>query len=237
MENNNNNTIIKKRIRRTKKEIEEQCKKDAKELQKLIDDGKIIDVQKKRKGKGKGKGSKVNNKEENIELTDKDIRKLKIEYLARQFPELSNIQINDLEIGIYNYVINYINKKGQICSWNPLFIGLYNHKLMSVVNNMKKYTHLIDLIINGKNKPHEIAFMNFIDIDYKNWSYLDDKKKKEEKDLAEKKLTANSHGLYTCKKCHKKDMYVTQQNTRSADEGFTNFITCVNCGFHFRTNN
>ena len=37
-------------------------------------------------------------------------------------------------------------------------------------------------------------------------------------------------GIYKCKKCGSKKTWSYQLQTRSADEGFTNFVTCSNCG-------
>lgn len=228
----------KKRIRRTKKEIEEQRKKDAEELQKRIDAGENVEVVKKKKGKGKGKGSAKKEVEEVKEITSEDVRGEKVEYLIRQFPELSEIQVKDLEIGIYNYVIDYMTKKGQYCSWNDLFIGIYKHKLMSVVNNMKKYEKLVEYIKNGVYKPHEIVFLRFDEIDPDLWMSYYVQKEKEEDNLTNRKMIPNS-SIYTCKKCHKKDFYVVQTQSSSGDEGFTNNCWCCTpgCGFFFKFRN
>lgn len=228
----------KKRVRRTKKEIEEQRRKDAEELQRKIDAGENVEVVKKKKGKGKGRGVAKKEVEEEKEITCDDIRREKVEYLMRQFSELSEIQVKDLEIGIYNYVIDYITKKGQYPSWNDLFIGLYKHKLMSVVNNMKKYDKLIEYIKDGVYKPHDIPFLEYKQIAPELWEYLDEKKKKEEENLSDRKMVPNS-SLYTCKKCHKKDFYVVQIQQSSGDEGYHNHCWCCTpgCGFFFKFRN
>jgi DNA-directed RNA polymerase subunit M/transcription elongation factor TFIIS len=239
MSDNNAEAITiapKKRIRRTKKEIEEQRRKDAEELQRKIDAGENIEVVKKKKGKGKGKGSVKKNIDEVKETTSDDIRREKVEYLMRQFPELSEIQCKDLEIGIYNFVIEYITKKGQYVSWNDLFIGLYKHKLMSVVNNMVKYEKLCEYIKEGVYKPHEIVFLKFDEIDPELWDDLFIKRDKEIKDLNEKKLDVNTD-LYVCKKCKSRKINEKYAFLRSGDEGGVCMLTCTECNFQFRIYN
>lgn len=226
----------KKRIRRTKKEIEEQRKKDAEELQCRINAGENVEVVKKKKGKGKGRGTAKKEVEEVKETTSDDVRREKVEYLIRQFPELSELEVKDLEVGIYNYIIDYITKKGQYCSWNDMFIQLYKHKLMSVVNNMKKYGKLVEYIKDEVYKPHEIVFLKFDEIDPELWDDLFIKRGKEIKDLTEKKLDVNTD-LYVCKKCKSRKINEKYAFLRSGDEGGVCMLTCTECNFQFRIYN
>jgi hypothetical protein len=45
-----------------------------------------------------------------------------------------------------------------------------------------------------------------------------------------------TNSVYTCRKCGSKRVKVTTRQTRSADEGMTEFICCVDCGFVRKTN-
>ena len=40
--------------------------------------------------------------------------------------------------------------------------------------------------------------------------------------------------IFLCKKCHKRECTYYEMQTRSADEPMTIFITCLNCGKHWR---
>jgi DNA-directed RNA polymerase subunit M/transcription elongation factor TFIIS len=43
-------------------------------------------------------------------------------------------------------------------------------------------------------------------------------------------------GVMECMKCNSKKTYSTQKQVRSADEGFTTFCYCLNCGAKWRIN-
>ena len=43
-------------------------------------------------------------------------------------------------------------------------------------------------------------------------------------------------GVYECSKCKSKKTYLFQLQTRSGDEGFTTYVTCVNCGNKWKFN-
>jgi len=229
--------VPKKRVRRTKKEIEEQRKKDAEELQKRIDAGENVEVVKKKKGKGKGKGSKnIKETSENIEKKFLYVRNEKVQYLMRQFPELNELQCKDLEIGIYNFIVDYFTKKGLYCSLSDTFVGLYQHKLMSVLHNMLKYNKLVEYIKDDVYKPHEIVFLRYDEIAPELWSELFVKREKEEKGLSEKKLDVNTN-LYVCKKCKSRKINEKYAYLRSGDEGGVCMLTCTECNFQFRIYN
>lgn len=49
-------------------------------------------------------------------------------------------------------------------------------------------------------------------------------------------LVKNTDGI-VCKKCGSDNVNVVQKQIRSADEGSTNFYTCINCGSKWRRNN
>jgi DNA-directed RNA polymerase subunit M/transcription elongation factor TFIIS len=49
-------------------------------------------------------------------------------------------------------------------------------------------------------------------------------------------LVKNTDGV-TCKICKSDNVNVIQKQIRSADEGSTNFYTCIDCGNKWRRNN
>ena len=49
-------------------------------------------------------------------------------------------------------------------------------------------------------------------------------------------LVKNTDGVH-CIKCESDNVNVIQKQIRSADEGATNFYTCIDCGYKWRRNN
>ena len=66
-----------------------------------------------------------------------------------------------------------------------------------------------------------------------NWKELSDKQLiREQKILEGNKSRATDQ--FKCKKCGKRECTYYEMQTRSADEPMTIFITCLNCGKHWR---
>jgi len=51
---------------------------------------------------------------------------------------------------------------------------------------------------------------------------------------AQKGIKANVSSLFVCGRCKKNETTYYQMQTRSADEPMTTFISCVNCGHHWK---
>ena len=138
----------------------------------------------------------------------------------------------NLEIGIYNYAIKEAKIKKIVKSWQNLaFCQLYIDRLRSVYFNMKP--PIVDQIINGELKSHEVAFLTHQEFDESKWKELIEKKMKRD----DSKFNVNiesSTNLFTCKKCGSKKCTYYELQIRSADEPATIFITCLDCGKHWK---
>lgn len=80
-------------------------------------------------------------------------------------------------------------------------------------------------VTNGQIQAYYLAFMRPEQLHPKRWKDVIDKKVKLEEYGSEMKVT----DLYTCYKCRNKKCITTQQQTRSADEPMTVFVTCLVC--------
>lgn len=49
-------------------------------------------------------------------------------------------------------------------------------------------------------------------------------------------IVKNTYGV-KCPECKSENIHVDQQQMRSADEGATNFYTCIDCKFKWKRNN
>jgi len=139
----------------------------------------------------------------------------------------------NLEKAIYNYTIKEANQKKIIKKWeNPYFTQIYIDRLRTIYINLK-HPEIIQQINTGELATHIFAFMTHQEMKPEHWSSLIEKKVK--RDAA--KFTTNieaSTDMFTCKKCKSKRCTYYELQTRSADEPATIFVTCLDCGKHWR---
>ena len=111
----------------------------------------------------------------------------------------------------------------------------YVNRVIEIIHNIKdkKNAEFRENIINGVIKPEDLCTMNAIDM-------LSKKRQKEIEEEKEKKVDEVradweerhgqvTEGVYKCRVCGGKKTIQHEQQTRSADEPMTLFITCLNC--------
>lgn len=145
----------------------------------------------------------------------------------------------NIEKSIYNYAIEISNKRNIVCSWdNTIFLKLYLSKVRSIYSNIKpdsyiKNTDFLKRILNGDIDIKQISSMTRIDIFPENWKELIDKKVKI--DTLKSKLKPEAMtDQFKCRKCGSRSSSYYEVQTRSADEPMTQFITCLDCGNHWK---
>jgi transcription elongation factor S-II len=140
---------------------------------------------------------------------------------------------SNLEIGIYNFAIKEANSRKIIKKWeNPYFSQLYLDRLRSIYINLKNQ-ELLTHIQNKEITPQDLAFMTHQEMNPTHWKEYIEKKIK--RDMS--KFTTNieaSTDMFTCKKCKSKRCTYYELQTRSADEPMTVFVTCLDCGKHWK---
>jgi len=138
----------------------------------------------------------------------------------------------NLEIGIYNYAIKEANIKKIVKSWQNLsFSQIYIDRLRSIYFNLKP--EIIQQVLKREIKSRDIAFMTHQEFDETKWKDLIEKKIKRD----DSKFNVNiesSTSLFKCKKCGSKKCTYYELQIRSADEPATIFITCLDCGKHWK---
>jgi len=141
---------------------------------------------------------------------------------------------SNLEIAIYNYAIKEANSRKIIKKWdNPYFVQLYVDHLRSIYLNLKNI-ELLDQIKSGEIAPQALVFMTHQELNPGHWSKLIEQKIKRDSN----KFTTNiqaSTDMFTCKKCRSKKCTYYELQTRSADEPATIFVTCLDCGKHWKS--
>lgn len=140
----------------------------------------------------------------------------------------------NLEKGIYNYTIKEAESKKIVKKWeNIQFAQIYIDRLKSIYINLKNQ-NLLQQIKNKEITAQSVAFMTHQEFRPEHWSALIQQKIK--RDAA--KYTMNieaSTDMFTCKKCKSKKCTYYELQTRSADEPATIFVTCLDCGKHWKS--
>ena len=103
----------------------------------------------------------------------------------------------------------------------------------NIINVTKLNTSNTNSIINGTIKPEQLCKMSSIDMLSKKKQEEIEKEKERKVDEVRtdwlEKHGQITEGVYKCKKCGGKRTIQHEQQTRSADEPMTLFITCVDC--------
>ena len=157
----------------------------------------------------------------------------------QQITGLDESYSKDLEIGIYNWSIEYAGNHNMVKSWNnPKFVRMYLEKWRSIASNLDsksyiKNTRLIQRIKNKEFLPHELAYMNPENVFPEKWREVKEQYLKKFEHAYENKQVAMTN-LYRCSKCKQRQCSYYELQTRSADEPASLFILCINCGKSWR---
>lgn len=140
----------------------------------------------------------------------------------------------NLEKGVHNWTLKEATNRKVVKKWdNPFFVQIYLDHLRSIYMNLKN-DRLINMVIKGEIKAHEIAFMTHQEMLPEKWEELIKQKSIRDKNKFEQNLEAATD-TFTCRKCRSKKCTYYQMQTRSADEPMTIFVTCIDCGCRWKT--
>jgi len=159
-----------------------------------------------------------------------------------------NVYVNDISISeeieneIYKYSIKYANYKGISPKFsNHFFLRIYKPKVYSIVSNLNnnsqyiKNNQLLDKIKSKKISPECLVNMKPVDLHPKRWKHYIKKQEILDKEVVDLSLQATTD-QFKCPKCKSRKCTYVSVQIRSADEGMTNFITCVECSNSWRQN-
>jgi len=140
---------------------------------------------------------------------------------------------DNLERGIYNNTLKLADDKHIVKKWENIYFALlYINKFRMIYNNLQ-HKDVLELILNNKIKPHELAFMTHQEILPEKWNqHIEDLKIKNTNKYTPK-IEASTDN-WTCYKCKSNECSYYQLQTRSADEPMTTFVTCINCGTRWK---
>jgi DNA-directed RNA polymerase subunit M/transcription elongation factor TFIIS len=121
---------------------------------------------------------------------------------------------------------------------NPMFEVLYMTAARRIIGNLSVKSYignqtLLQKVLQGALSIETLADMEVIDYAPQIYAPLRERMiLREQHQLEGNKAMATD--LFKCGRCHKKECTYYELQTRSADEPMTKFITCLNCGNHWR---
>jgi DNA-directed RNA polymerase subunit M/transcription elongation factor TFIIS len=148
-------------------------------------------------------------------------------------------QQKQLEMSIYKSAIDDAEKKLVVKHFeNKLFEICYMNSARRLLSNLSpesyvKNNQLIEKLKKGDLLIEHLASMNIMDYA----PYLYDELRQRQQLREQQQLEGNkahTTDMFKCGRCHKRETTYYELQTRSADEPMTKFITCVNCGNHWR---
>lgn len=165
----------------------------------------------------------------------------KREFVQKQFEKLNltEDESKDLEIGIYNYSIDYATLHRIPLSWNSmLFNEIYLSKCRSVYANLNKDTyiknsHLLERLNEKEFSPHDIPSFTPDRVFPEAWNDIITKEMLRAKSAYETSQVSMTDQM-KCGKCKKNKISYYELQTRSADEPLTTFYNCLLCGHRWK---
>ena len=174
-----------------------------------------------------------------------DVRLDVIAYAKQYLDRLSAIvalcQFVDLDSAFYieNGIFEFVIVTMSLYSPDVInfVINNYQHKLNYILNNLDitnsriNNQTLIHLIKSKSIDCYKLAFLPSHVIHPQRWKPVLDKRDVKKSLVDNQSFTT----FYTCRQCKKQKCTTNRAQARSADEPATIFVTCLECGFKFKT--
>ena len=160
------------------------------------------------------------------------------ELFSKKF-ELSDIEVADLEIGIFNATIDYANSLKIQLSWKcPMLVNTYLNIARSLYSNLDtdcyvKNNYLLEKIKNKEIIPHNLAYMSYEELYPERWKSIVEKNKLRFKMAYEIKQVAMTDAI-KCGHCKNNKVSYYELQTRSGDEPMTQYFNCIVCGHKWK---
>ena len=150
--------------------------------------------------------------------------------------------IDDIEKSVYDWsYLKYTSKNLTNINHNNInnmIESIYNTKSFQIYSNLNpdEYLHnnyLIYEVLNNKIVINNLCNLEPHELFPEKWeSILNKKKEIDNIRYSEKEETTTDE--YKCGRCHQRKCTYYLRQTRAADESATTFITCTNCGNHWK---
>jgi len=148
-------------------------------------------------------------------------------------------EIAAIERAVYNNACHRAEALHIPVFWkHPMFQEIYMVRSRQIIANLAmdsyvKNDELVGLIKSGQVPIDSLATLDTYQLFPSKWkAAFELQQMKEKRQLEGNKSMATDK--FTCGRCWKKECTYYEMQTRSADEPMTIFITCLNCGKHWR---
>lgn len=153
--------------------------------------------------------------------------------------ELTSAEVDSLENEIYKASLHEATKRHTVKVWsNNVYKNIYMATLRKIVGNLYTESYVQNRELLQRYKSKEVSFedicsMNHYSLYKSKWDEsIAHQQMVEKRQLEGNKSMATDQFL--CTKCFKRECTYYEMQTRSADEPMTIFISCLNCGKHWR---
>jgi DNA-directed RNA polymerase subunit M/transcription elongation factor TFIIS len=144
----------------------------------------------------------------------------------------------NLERGILNYALSLVNVRYK--TWSVVK-QKYLNRAVTIMTNLNpesylKNNYLLKQLLSKQVNEFELCFFEARQLFPERWEEI---QKNFGSDISKeiyKEDTNGVEGMFRCGKCKSYKTIYHQLQTRSADEGLTTFVTCVNCGNRWKFN-
>ena len=152
---------------------------------------------------------------------------------------LDDSETVSLERCIYNGTLREAGQRyiGKAWSHNP-FAEMYEMFAKHISANFLPSAYVNNTELYHRYKSGEITFKDISEMD--TYQLFEERWKESfmQQEVREKRQLEGNKSMATdqflCMRCHKRECTYYEMQTRSADEPMTIFITCLNCGKHWR---
>jgi transcription elongation factor S-II len=135
---------------------------------------------------------------------------------------------NILENSIYKYCNIYVDLNNINKTYFESTYKTKSNELLRCLDSENEF--LITAIKTNEITLEDLPYIKPQDLNKKQW----DKIVKRLEYIEFKKNNMATTDIYQCRKCKENKCYIYQAQTRSADEPMTTFVTCKNCGNHWK---
>lgn len=174
------------------------------------------------------------------ECKEKDLRNHVVQTIKKLIPIINNSKDQDaLEISILTSAICDANYKSVLKHFdNELFVVCYMSAFRRFISNLSKDSYVKNGQLLSKLENKDLTIENLADMTIQDFAPMIYANLRERQVLREQQQLEGNKSMATdmfkCGRCHKRESTFYELQTRSADEPMTKFITCLNCGNHWR---